>query len=58
MRLVVFAAPAIVWSRQPGFQLVHVWYLSVATVALQAVVSLLLLRSQLAQRLQFAVIVA
>jgi len=35
-----------------------VWYLSVATVALQAVVSLLLLRSQLAQRLQFAVIVA
>ena len=54
MRLVTFAAPAIWLSRQPGFQIVHVWYLSVATVFLQAVVSCLLLRAQLRVRLAFA----
>jgi Na+-driven multidrug efflux pump len=51
VRLVTFALPAIWLSRQPGFQLVHVWYLSVATVVLQAVVSLVLLRMQFRERL-------
>ena len=52
LRLLTFALPAIWLSRQPGFQLVHVWYLSVATVALQALVSLWLLRTQLRDRLR------
>jgi len=53
LRLVAFAVPAIWLSHQPGFQLADVWYLSVATVVLQAIVSLALLRMQLRQRLQF-----
>jgi putative MATE family efflux protein len=51
MRLVTFAIPAVWLSRQPGFQLRHVWYLSVATVLLQAALSLLLLRRELRLRL-------
>ena len=51
MRLVTFAVPAVWLSRQPGFELVHVWYLSVATVWLQVVVSLLLLKAQFGERL-------
>ena len=50
-RLLLFALPAVWLGRQPGFQLVHVWYLSVATVPMQAVISLLLLRRQLRLRL-------
>lgn len=51
MRLLTFAVPAVWLSRQPGFQLRHVWYLSVATVLLQAALSLLLLRLQFRRRL-------
>ncbi|MEJ0048474.1 MAG: MATE family efflux transporter [Rhodospirillales bacterium] len=54
LRVVTFAGPAVWLSLQPGFKLVEVWYLSVASVALQAVVSLLLLRWQMRKRLQFA----
>ena len=50
-RVVTFALPAIWLSHQAGFKIVYVWYWSVATVALQAITSLLLLRSQLHQRL-------
>lgn len=50
-RLMLFALPALWLARQPGFRLVYVWYLSVGTVALQALVSLLLLRWQLRERL-------
>jgi MATE family, multidrug efflux pump len=53
MRLVTFAIPAIWISRQPGFQLAQVWYLSVATVILQAILSLVLLRMQFRERLRF-----
>jgi putative MATE family efflux protein len=53
-RLVTFAIPALFLSRQPGFQLVHLWYLSVVTVLLQAVLSVALLRSQFRVRLAFA----
>jgi Na+-driven multidrug efflux pump len=42
-RLVTFALPAIWLARQGGFELRHLWYLSVATVLLQAAMSLLLL---------------
>jgi putative MATE family efflux protein len=50
-RLVLFVVPAVWLSRQPGFRLVDVWHLSVATVAAQAVLSLLLLRMQFRARL-------
>ncbi len=43
-RLVTFAIPAIWMASRPGFQLSQLWLLSVATVALQAVVSLGLVR--------------
>jgi putative MATE family efflux protein len=51
-RFFTFALPAIWLSRQPGFQLHHVWLVSMASVALQAVFSLWLLRRQFQQRLQ------
>jgi putative MATE family efflux protein len=51
-RLLTFVLPAIWLSRQPGFELRQVWLLSMASVALQAVFSLWLLRGQLRQRLQ------
>ena len=50
-RLLTFALPAIWLSRQPGFELHHVWIVSMVSVALQALLSLWLLRRQLQQRL-------
>jgi putative MATE family efflux protein len=50
-RLATFAIPALWLARRGGFKLEHLWYLSVATVALQAVVSLLLVRREFARRL-------
>jgi putative MATE family efflux protein len=52
-RLVTFALPAALWSRQPGFRIDDVWYLSIATVTLQAATSLLLLHRQLRLQLTF-----
>ena len=54
IRLVTYAIPAIWLSRQPGFQLVHLWYLSVVTVLLQAAISVALLLMQFRARLAFA----
>lgn len=51
VRLVVFVPLAFWLTRQPSFDLDEVWYLSVATVWLQAVVSYLLLRGQFKRRL-------
>ncbi len=50
-RLLTFALPALYLSRQPGFHIEQVWYLSVATVAAQVVLSLLLVRVQLRKKL-------
>lgn len=50
-RLVTFAVPALWLSSRPGFELKQLWFLSVATVTLQAVTSLLLLRGQFRRRL-------
>ena len=52
-RIVTFVVPAFWLARQPGFTIEQVWYLSVATVALQAVISLTLLHWQLRRRLRF-----
>ena len=50
-RVFTFAFPAIWLSHQAEFTLNQVWYLSVATVWLQAALSLVLVRQQLNQRL-------
>jgi Na+-driven multidrug efflux pump len=50
-RLVTFAIPALWLSTRAGFELRHLWYLSVATVTLQALTSLWLLRGQFRRRL-------
>ncbi len=53
-RVLLFALPATLLSRMPGFQIVHVWYLSVASVTVQACANLLLLRREFRNRLVFA----
>ena len=53
-RLLVFAVPAVLVSRMPGFQIRHVWYLSVGSQVLQACLNLLLLRRELRKKLTFA----
>lgn len=50
-RLVTFALPAILLSSRPGFELRHLWYLSVVTTALHMLVGLYLLRRELRRRL-------
>jgi putative MATE family efflux protein len=50
-RLLTFVLPAVVMSGLPHFTLTHVWYLSVATVSLQAVTSLALLMRELRRKL-------
>ncbi|MEO8017864.1 MAG: MATE family efflux transporter [Pseudomonadota bacterium] len=51
IRLFVFIAPALWLSAQPHFELVHVWYLSVCSMFLQAVVSFALLRREFRRKL-------
>lgn len=50
-RIVTFATPAIWLSRQPWFELRHLWYTSVATVVLQAVASWWMLSIELRRKL-------
>jgi putative MATE family efflux protein len=50
-RLALFAPLIIMLAGQPGFMLRHVWEISVATVLLQAVLSVMLLRAQFRRRL-------
>jgi Na+-driven multidrug efflux pump len=52
-RLVLFALPAMIASRMPGFQIRYVWYLSVGSIVLQACINLLLLRRELQRKLTF-----
>jgi MATE family, multidrug efflux pump len=53
LRIFVFAIPAFLMSLRPGFQIREVWLLSVATVALQAVLSYYLVRREFEHRLAF-----
>jgi len=57
-RLATFALPALWLARQPGFQLHHLWLVSMASVALQALLSLWLLRRQFGLRLRAAPVAA
>jgi len=50
-RLVLFVIPAIWLSKQPDFEIEHVWYLSIVTVVFQSIVSLWLVKREL--KLQF-----
>jgi Na+-driven multidrug efflux pump len=52
-RLFLFVVPSLLLSRTPGFQIKHVWYLSVASQLIQACFNLLLLRRELRRKLNF-----
>ena len=51
IRVFVFIVPALWLSMQPHFELVHVWYLSVCSMFLQALVSYVLLRREFRRKL-------
>jgi putative MATE family efflux protein len=51
LRTLAFSIPAIWLSRQAGFELRHLWYLSVATATLQAILSYVLLRNEFRKKL-------
>jgi Na+-driven multidrug efflux pump len=53
-RLLLFALPAYALARQPGFQMRHVWYVSLASVGVQTCVNLWLLRREFDRKLGFA----
>jgi putative MATE family efflux protein len=55
-RLVLFVVPSVLISRTPGFQIKHVWYLSVVSQLIQAGIILLLLRWELRRKLNFPVV--
>jgi putative MATE family efflux protein len=47
VRLAVYALPAIWLTTQPGYEIEHIWYLSIAAAMTQVIVSVLLLRKQM-----------
>ena len=52
-RLFLFALPAVIMSRMPGFHIRQVWYLSVVSILVQAIANLLLLRREFRRKLVF-----
>jgi Na+-driven multidrug efflux pump len=52
-RLLLFALPAVVMSMRPDFHIKQVWYFSVVSILVQAVVNVLLLRREFRKRLVF-----
>jgi putative MATE family efflux protein len=50
-RILTFVLPAIWLASLPGLQLDHIWFLSVTSVALQAIISLVLLHRVMRERL-------
>ena len=51
LRLLLFALPAYLLAQRPGFEMRHVWYVSVASVTLQLLVNLWLLQRELRLKL-------
>jgi putative MATE family efflux protein len=49
-RLLTFIAPSLWLAASPDFQLIHLWYVSVVSVTLQAVLSLWLVRREFRRR--------
>ena len=58
MRIILFAIPAYALSRQPGFEMRHVWYLSVGSVFVQLGVNLWLLHREFDRKLAFEPVAA
>ncbi|HUQ47122.1 MAG TPA: MATE family efflux transporter [Gemmatimonadaceae bacterium] len=54
VRILLVAIPSYLLSKQPGFHLDWIWYLSVASVLVQLALSLLLLRREFNRRLIFS----
>jgi putative MATE family efflux protein len=50
-RLITYSVPVIWMTTQPWFTLNHIWFLSVATVVLQTIVSFVLVQKQMRVRL-------
>jgi putative MATE family efflux protein len=50
-RLITYSVPVIWMTTQPWFRLDHIWFLSVATVVLQTIVSFVLVQKQMRVRL-------
>jgi putative MATE family efflux protein len=53
MRLLLFAIPAYALASHPGFQMRHVWYVSLAAVWVQTCLNLWLLRREFGRKLDF-----
>jgi MATE family, multidrug efflux pump len=53
IRLLTFILPAVIMSRIAGFDIKHVWYLSVATTLFQAGVNVILLQREFQKKLVF-----
>lgn len=53
-RILTFVVPVIWVAQTPGFEIRDVWFLSVMAVAIQAVISYLLLRREFSRRLAFS----
>jgi putative MATE family efflux protein len=53
VRLLIFVLPAVIISRLPGFDIKHVWYLSVVTILFQAAANVLLLQREFKKKLVF-----
>ncbi len=56
LRLLLFALPAYALSHRPGFAMRYVWYLSVASVAVQVCLNLWLLHREFDAKLAFAAV--
>lgn len=54
LRFLLFAPTVYWWSLQPGFEIRHIWFLSVATILVHVAVSLSLLYREFGRRLTFA----
>jgi putative MATE family efflux protein len=53
-RILVFAVPALILASVAGFELRWIWYLSTASILLQATLNLVLLKREFARKLNFA----
>jgi putative MATE family efflux protein len=53
LRLITYVVPTLWLSAQSGFRAEHIWYLSIITTTMQALLSLWLLRRELRKRLVF-----
>jgi Na+-driven multidrug efflux pump len=53
VRITLVTIPVLILSRDPGFQLHWIWYLSVASILVQLTLAMILLRREFGRRLRF-----